>query len=129
MSHAIRTLILTYMGISLVAMIAANTAGSNTAPRTPEHCIWAESAECHSLAANHDGAEDLLCGKCGDRFCSPQCGETATSCPEDCGGQPSSAGGSVKPTELLCGKCGDGFCNPRCGETETSCPIDCGAST
>lgn len=27
----------------------------------------------------------LRCGKCGDGRCVPQCGETATSCPADCG--------------------------------------------
>lgn len=26
------------------------------------------------------------CGKCGDGRCVPQCGETAQSCPVDCGG-------------------------------------------
>ena len=25
------------------------------------------------------------CGKCGDGRCTPQCGETSTSCPKDCG--------------------------------------------
>jgi hypothetical protein len=25
------------------------------------------------------------CGKCGDGYCNPRCGETATSCPRDCG--------------------------------------------
>ena len=25
------------------------------------------------------------CGKCGDGYCAKQCGETATSCPKDCG--------------------------------------------
>ena len=28
---------------------------------------------------------DLMCGKCGDNYCNPSCGETATSCPRDCG--------------------------------------------
>jgi hypothetical protein len=27
-----------------------------------------------------------MCGKCGDGTCVKQCGETATSCPADCGG-------------------------------------------
>ena len=25
------------------------------------------------------------CGKCGDGYCNPRCGESATSCPRDCG--------------------------------------------
>ena len=29
------------------------------------------------------------CGKCGDGYCNPRCGETATSCPRDCAGVPS----------------------------------------
>jgi hypothetical protein len=30
-------------------------------------------------------AQELLCGRCGDGFCAATCGETATSCPKDCG--------------------------------------------
>jgi hypothetical protein len=30
-------------------------------------------------------AEENLCGRCGDGYCAKQCGETATSCPKDCG--------------------------------------------
>lgn len=26
-----------------------------------------------------------MCGRCGDGYCAKQCGETATSCPRDCG--------------------------------------------
>lgn len=29
------------------------------------------------------------CGKCGDGYCNPRCGENATNCPRDCGGVPS----------------------------------------
>jgi hypothetical protein len=32
-----------------------------------------------------DEAGDAMCGKCGDGYCNPRCGETATSCPKDCG--------------------------------------------
>jgi hypothetical protein len=35
-----------------------------------------EAVSCH---------EQSLCGKCGDGYCAKQCGETATSCPSDCG--------------------------------------------
>lgn len=34
--------------------------------------------------ATHDAVE-LMCGKCGDHYCSASCGETAASCPKDCG--------------------------------------------
>ncbi|MDQ3336614.1 MAG: hypothetical protein M4D80_15715 [Myxococcota bacterium] len=69
-------------------------------------------------------ADDSLarCGKCGDNYCNPRCGETATSCPRDCGGTTTSVAAA-------CGKCGDGYCNPRCGETATSCPRDCGVTS
>jgi len=30
-------------------------------------------------------AQELMCGKCGDGYCAKTCGETATSCPRDCG--------------------------------------------
>lgn len=32
-------------------------------------------------------ASDSLnaCGRCGDLYCAKQCGETAKSCPQDCG--------------------------------------------
>lgn len=59
------------------------------------------------------------CGKCGDGYCAKQCGETAQSCPKDCG--------TVE--RLACGKCGDGRCTPQCGETAQSCPKDCGVES
>jgi len=35
-----------------------------------------EAVSCH---------EQSMCGRCGDHYCAKQCGETATSCPVDCG--------------------------------------------
>jgi hypothetical protein len=32
--------------------------------------------------------DSLMCGRCGDGQCVKSCGETATSCPRDCGGVP-----------------------------------------
>lgn len=64
-----------------------------------------------------DKATEAMCGKCGDGFCNPSCGETPTTCPRDCG--------ATTVTEAMCGRCGDGFCNPSCGETATTCPKDC----
>jgi hypothetical protein len=65
-----------------------------------------------------------LCGRCGDGYCAAQCGETATSCPKDCGGSVE----SLACADSRCGKCGDGYCAAQCGETATSCPRDCGWS-
>lgn len=44
---------------------------------------------------------NVACGKCGDGRCVPQCGETATSCPVDCGGggEPKAASSDTKPRE------------------------------
>jgi hypothetical protein len=33
------------------------------------------------------GQDQSYCGRCGDNYCAKQCGETATSCPQDCGTQ------------------------------------------
>ena len=64
------------------------------------------------------------CGKCGDGYCAKQCGETAQSCPKDCGTVE-----RVQGERLACGKCGDGRCTPQCGETSQSCPKDCGVES
>lgn len=61
------------------------------------------------------------CGKCGDGYCARQCGETAQSCPKDCGVE--------RAIQLACGKCGDGYCAKQCGETAKSCPKDCGVES
>jgi hypothetical protein len=79
-------------------------------------------ADAQALAlANSTDRDAAFCGRCGDGFCNPRCGETATSCPLDCGATTSIA--------ASCGRCGDGFCNPHCGETATSCPSDCGVTS
>ncbi len=41
---------------------------------------FADNAACES---GRDMAS--ACGKCGDGYCNPRCGETATNCPRDCG--------------------------------------------
>jgi hypothetical protein len=108
--------------ISLVAMIViTHAAGSNEATEMSVPRVAAEALECTSPAVELDGAAEAACGRCGDNFCNPRCGETAASCPRDCGGVPS--------TELMCGRCGDNFCNPSCGETVANCPRDCGVAS
>jgi hypothetical protein len=39
---------------------------------------------CEQLVSSAT-APELMCGKCGDRYCSASCGETALNCPKDCG--------------------------------------------
>lgn len=68
-----------------------------------------------------NGTATASCSKCGDGYCAKQCGETAQSCPKDCG--------TVESVQLACGKCGDGHCTPQCGETSASCPKDCGVES
>ncbi len=36
------------------------------------------------LVLTSEGSQNL-CGRCGDGYCAKTCGETATSCPRDCG--------------------------------------------
>ena len=72
-------------------------------------------------------ASSARCGRCGDGSCVKSCGETALSCPVDCGGGPGvpSVAATQAPTPV-CGGCGDGYCVTMCGETAESCPTDCG---
>jgi hypothetical protein len=66
-----------------------------------------------------DVAASAACGRCGDGQCVKSCGETAQTCPKDCGI-------STAAATVACGKCGDGKCVPQCGENATTCPRDCG---
>jgi len=75
--------------------------------------------------SNSGGCDSIAraaCGKCGDGQCVKQCGETAQTCPKDCGGIVTAA------ATVACGKCGDGRCVPQCGENATTCPRDCGVT-
>lgn len=42
--------------------------------------------------AGCDASQDVAstCGRCGDGYCNPRCGENAKNCPRDCGGFPES---------------------------------------
>lgn len=67
------------------------------------------------------------CGRCGDGSCVKSCGETAQSCPIDCGGVPQPSLTAVEAAQApACGRCGDGWCVEMCGETAANCPSDCG---
>lgn len=96
--------------------------------------------------------ETNACGKCGDGYCNKRCGETALSCPKDCGTASESVqGDQTQGTQILkapiqqtpimeapileapileaqiqlaCARCGDGVCARSC-ENERSCPRDC----
>lgn len=76
------------VGVWLVAWAAAGPVGAEraSADRTPAApvCEATESAEPAGAGAPAEPG-GLTCGKCGDRYCNPSCGETATSCPKDCG--------------------------------------------
>jgi uncharacterized low-complexity protein len=45
----------------------------------------AQSVEAADELTSGAPAPTPACGKCGDGYCAKQCGETATSCPRDCG--------------------------------------------
>jgi hypothetical protein len=65
-------------GVCAAALVAARPVEaerpSADAPAAPM-CVSAEA----------DETADAMCGKCGDGYCNPRCGETAASCPKDCG--------------------------------------------
>lgn len=115
MSRSIGTMA-TLVGVCMAILIATRVARMDDGGST------GVDREAPALASPVDlDADVAACGKCGDGYCNPRCGENATNCPRDCGGTTSVA--------AACGKCGDGYCNPRCGENATSCPRDCGATT
>jgi hypothetical protein len=80
-------------------------------------------------AASNDAKASVAaerCGKCGDGSCVKSCGETALSCPIDCGGVPKPSLAPVEAAEApACGRCGDGWCVAMGGETAANCPSDC----
>ena len=102
------------IGFCAAALVATRAASDSRADER-------EPAAPVCVSDEPEDTSDAMCGKCGDGYCNPRCGETATSCPKDCG--------ATTATDAMCGKCGDDYCNPRCGETATSCPKDCGGTT
>ncbi len=63
--------------LPLLAVMMLPLASSST-QETPQSALpAAEEVSCQ---------DQTFCGKCGDGACVRQCGETATSCPADCGG-------------------------------------------
>ena len=64
-------------GLCAAALLATRSAEAER-PRVDEAPVC--------IAAADDESGDAMCGKCGDGYCNPRCGETATSCPKDCGG-------------------------------------------
>lgn len=47
--------------------------------------FYAKSAYFNEPVCDGSTASAAACGKCGDRYCNPRCGETAETCPKDCG--------------------------------------------
>ena len=79
--------VVAYMGMSFAAMaLSAARADSRAQPPAVEQDTMADSRECLSTTTNDGEGVQAMCGKCGDGFCNPRCGETPTSCPADCGG-------------------------------------------
>ena len=76
---------------------------------------------------------------CGDGTCSPDKGESAEVCPEDCQGTASdvaaedaSSPEDARPAHDVLGQevqrgppCGDGICDTAFGENGIECPADC----
>jgi hypothetical protein len=84
-------------------------------------------AETAASADSKTNVSAARCGKCGDGSCVKSCGETALSCPIDCGGVPQPSLAAVETAQApSCGRCGDGWCVEMCGETAANCPADCG---
>jgi hypothetical protein len=63
--------------LPLLSLMLFPLASSST-PEIPQQVLpTMEDVSCKDQA---------MCGRCGDGACVRQCGETATSCPADCGG-------------------------------------------
>lgn len=69
------------VGFCAAALVAARSAEAER-PSVDE----GQPAALVCVSDEADEAADAMCGKCGDGYCNPRCGETATSCPKDCGG-------------------------------------------
>lgn len=55
------------IGLGVTGLFAVNAASSTAVtPPAEEVC------------------ESLQCGKCGDGYCNPRCGENEATCPRDC---------------------------------------------
>ena len=86
MTKTIRNLVVC-LSVSLAARaLSAVRASSNVQVQAVEQDTATDSVQCMSTMTNDGLGEQAMCGKCGDGFCNPHCGETATSCPADCGG-------------------------------------------
>jgi hypothetical protein len=84
MRRSIWSMVLCF-GFGAAALIAARSADAER-PSVDERPPAA--AVCIADVADATAVDDAegMCGKCGDGYCNPRCGETATSCPKDCGG-------------------------------------------
>jgi hypothetical protein len=85
MTSTIRNVV-TFLGVSLaVIAVSMANAGSSVRAPAPVQDTMTDAAACFTTTMSDERGEQSLCGKCGDHFCNPSCGETPTSCPADCG--------------------------------------------
>lgn len=81
MKRIAHLLVLVPMTVALLVFLYTRTAA--TAEPSPS----AEPQQCsiESTSVESQAEPEPLCGKCGDGACVRSCGETATTCPADCG--------------------------------------------
>jgi hypothetical protein len=82
MKKSVGALVLCF-GFCAAALIAARSVEAER-PSVDER--QPAAAVCVAEVADDAANAEPMCGKCGDGYCNPRCGETATSCPKDCGG-------------------------------------------
>jgi hypothetical protein len=82
MKKLVRALFIVPVAVALAAVLYLSPSPTAQVPTTDsQECVIDDGAGLDSTAAS--------CGRCGDGSCVPQCGETALSCPKDCGGSES----------------------------------------
>ena len=80
----------------------------------PADCRSTKLAALPAPSTPTPAAAPARCGKCGDGQCVKSCGETAQSCPIDCGGggEPSTAGAATAQA-IECTATPDGAAKPK----------------
>ncbi len=95
---------------------------------------WVDRTACGSEEVCEDGACVPGSDPCGDGTCSPDDGESPSTCPADCAGLEDCGDDTCNPDSESCvtcpadcGQCcGDGTCSDADNESCATCPADCG---